>query len=202
MELDASAESISEFLGQPVLTVILASRDASAAELADWRARTPGEISASSARGLANRIHDRFVYHMLTGLDDMSDVVYNENGPTRQFVVKDRIVLRCKRHDKQNKIKAYPTRAAMNHWGGAATLEGLSMLNLAAGYRWDKDLREMGAAVLSFRRGLDEQPLWIVELGRAGGQSMPVRILPPVVPGLPSIDLFGLGAERQEDEGQ
>jgi hypothetical protein len=142
------------------------------------------------------------MHHMLTGLDGVDEVRLNEHGSTRQFVVNDRIILRCKRHDRQNKIKSYPTRAAIEHWGGTVTLDGMATINIAAGYRWDKELREIGPAVLSFRRGLRARPLWIVDLGRGEAMTAPVRIVGPITPGLPSVDLFGIGEERREDEGQ
>lgn len=202
MPLDASAESIAEFLGQPVLTAITDARDRSADELSMWRRTSPGEIAASSARGLANRIHDRFIHHMLVQLDQAEGVRLDDRGSTRQFIVNERVVLRCKRHDTQNKIKSYPTRAAINHWGGTVTLDGMATINLAAGYRWDKELRELGPAVLSFRKSLYARPLWTVDLGRGGAIADPIRIVGPITPGMPSIDLFGIGSDQQENEAR
>lgn len=202
MPLDASAESVAEFLGQPVLTAITDARDSSADDLEMWRRTSPSEIAASSARGLANRIHDRFMHHMLVKLDGAEGVRLDERGSTRQFVVNERVILRCKRHDEQNKIKSYPTRAAIEHWGGTVTLDGMATINLAAGYRWDKELRELGPAVLSFRKSLHARPLWTVDLGRSVSVADPVRIVGPLMPGMPAIDLFGIGAEQQESESR
>lgn len=202
MTLDASAESVSEYLGQPILAAITAARDLSAEDLGTWRRTTPAEIAAASSRGLANRIHDRFMHHMLVGLDGTDGVRLDERGSTRQFIVNDRIILRCKRHDQKNKIQSYPTRAAIEHWGGTVTLDGMSTINLAAGYRWDKELRQVGPAVLSFRRALQARPLWTVDLGRGDTMADPVRIVGPITPGLPSVDLFGIGAESQEEEAR
>lgn len=202
MTLDASAESISEFLGQPVLSAIVVARDNAAVELADWRRTSPSEIAAATPRGLANRIHDRFIHHMVNALDTVDGVAFKERRSARQFVVKEKVVLVCKRHDQQDKIKAYPTRTAIDLWGDAATLDGLSTINVAAGYRWDKELREIGVPVLSFRKALRARPVWVVNLSREEGAAAPVRIIPPAVPGLPSIDLFGLGDEREDGTRQ
>lgn len=201
MSLDTSAESIAEQLGQGVLSAIVGSRDDSAAEYAEWRLRTPGEVATASASGLAHRINDRFVAHMQRRLDGVAGVEFRETRRGREFIVHDRFVVQCKRHDAQDRIKAFATRSAIERWGGATTLEGLSTINLAAGYRWDKETREIGSPVLSFRRGLRFKPLWVVDLGHQGGQpATPIRVVAPRVPGLPSIDLFGVGQETEEDD--
>ncbi|WP_022891122.1 hypothetical protein [Agromyces subbeticus] len=201
MILDASAESIAEFLGQGVLSAVVNARDLSADDFERWR-RESDEIATASARGIANRINDRFVHHMITELDGRDDVVFKERGTTRQFIVRQRVVLRCKRHDVSNRIESYPTAGAIAHWGGSITLDGLSTINLAAGYRWDKELREIGPAVLSYRRGLRAKALWTVELGRDQTAAAPISITPPVRPDMPAIDLFGFGTERKEEDGR
>lgn len=199
MTLDASADTLSAFLGQQVLSAIVTARDQSASDLANWRRSTPAEMSRATPRGLANRISDSFVAHMLAALDGVDGVTFRERGVSRQFVVRDKVILICKRHDAKDKISSYPTRSALEIWGGAMTLDGLGTVNLAAGYRWDKELREIGAPVLSFRKGLRARPSWIVDLGRdADDVVAPVRIVPPTAPTLPTLDLPGFGDERKD----
>lgn len=199
MTLDASVDSLSEFLGQPVLSAIVTARDNSAADFAGWRRDSPAEIARATSRGLANRISDSFVAHMIAALDGVDGVVFRERGLARQFVVREKVVLICKRHDAKDKISSYPTRTALDVWGGVATLEGMGTINLAAGYRWDKELREIGVPVLSYRRGLRARPTWVVDLNRGeGGAAAPVRIVPPTGPSLPTLDLPDFGEQRKD----
>lgn len=199
---DTAPDTIAAFLGNSFLEAAVAAHEATVADLGRWRRDTPGEVANASSRGLANRIHDTFMGHMLRGVEADPRVRYVEKGPTREFVVDGTIVLRYKRHDSSDKIKSFATAAAVQHWGGGAlTLSELTLLPLALGYRWDSELQEMGAPVLSYRKGLTAQPEWVVDLGRAGDAAAPVRIIPPVLPGLPEIDLFGFGFD-QEASGQ
>jgi len=196
--LDASPESISEYLGQPVLSAIVMARDNSAQDYAKWRRDTPSEIARATARTVANRISDAFVAHMVAALDGVDDVEYREGSLSRKFVVRDRVVLICKRHGVEDKISSYPTHTALEVWGGAATLDGLDVINLAAGYRWDRELREMGAPVLSYRKGLRARPSWVVDLSRGNSAAEPVRIVPPAGPTLPALELPDFGQERKD----
>lgn len=197
--MDASVDSLSAFLGQPVLSAIVTARDKSAADLSGWRRETPAEISRATPRGLANRISDSFVAHMLSALDGVDGVDFRERGISRQFVVREKVVLICKRHDAKDKISSYPTRSALDIWGGAITLDGLGTINLAAGYRWDKDLREIGVPVLSYRKALRARPSWVVDLSRdADDVAAPVRIVQPTGPSFPVLDLPDFGEQRKD----
>lgn len=199
MTLDASAESLSEFIGQPVLSAIVTARDNSAEDYAGWRRESPAEIARATPRGLANRISDSFVAHMVAALDGVEGVAFRERGLARKFVVREKVVLICKRHDAKDKISSYATRTALEVWGGMATLEGMETINLAAGYRWDKELREIGVPVLSYRKGLRARPTWVVDLSRGeGGAAAPVRIVSPTGPTLPVLDLPDFGQERKD----
>jgi hypothetical protein len=199
MMLDASAESLSEFVGQPVLSAIVTARDKSAEEYAGWRRESPAEIARATPRGLANRISDSFVAHMVAALESVEGVTFRERGLSRKFVVREKVVLICKRHDAKDKISSYATRTATEVWGGVATLEGMETINLAAGYRWDKELREIGAPVLSYRKSLRARPAWVVDLSRGeGGAAAPVRIVSATDPTLPVFDLPDFGQERKD----
>ena len=199
MTLDASADSLSDFVGQSVLSAIVTARDNAATDYTRWRKESPSEIARATSRGLANRISDSFVAHMVAVLDGVDDVAFRERGNSRYFVVREKIVLICKRHDGKDKISSYPTRSALDVWGGAPTLEGMGTINLAAGYRWDKDVREIGVPVLSYRKGLRANPIWVADLSRGeGGASAPVRIVPPAGPNLPTLDLSDFGQERKD----
>jgi len=198
MTLDASVDSISEFLGQPVLSAIVKARDSSADDLARWRKDTPTDVARATSRGLANRINDSFVFHMAAALDGIDGVVFSERA--RRFVVGDKVVLVCKRHNMKDRIRSYPTRAALDFWGGAATLDGLGTIALAAGYRWDGELREIGVPVLSYRKGLLARPTWVVDLSRdEGDAAAPVRIVPPGGPVAPTFDLSGIEQPERKD---
>jgi hypothetical protein len=197
--MDASVETLSEFIGQPVLSAIVTARDNSAKDFARWRKESPSEISRATSRGLANRISDSFVSHMVAALDGIDDVVFREQGISRSFVVREKVVLICKRHNAKDKISSYPTRAALGVWGGVATLEGMETISLAAGYRWDKELREIGVPVLSYRNGLRARPVWVADLSRdEGGAAAPVHIVSPTGPSLPTLDLSDFGQERKD----
>lgn len=85
-----------------------------------------------------------------------------------------------------------------------ATLDGLEEVRLIAGYRWDADLREIGAAVISLRDGSDH-PVWMHELDDSADDAVvstipilpPTESHPPPAIGLTSDDEWVEGTEDE-----
>ena len=153
-------------LGEKVLWALGKAVDEARQDLARYRRTSPDIAAQSSARGLANWIHDRVWHHICRLLDDVEDVVLHEKGVIRELVVRDRYRLRVKRHHPPARVSTYPTQGALDFMAqpdGQLVLTGLELLRLVAGYQWDADRGEMGPAVLSMRHGIDSV-LWVHEL--------------------------------------
>ena len=184
-------------LGEKVLEALVSAIDAAREDLRRYRETLPDVALQSSARGMANWIHDRIWYHACWLLDSVEDVVCHERGPIREIVVKDRYRLRLKRHRLPAAVATFPTQGALDFMeqpDGQRVLEGMEQLRLIFGYVWDADSDEMGAAVLSMRHGI-ENVLWVHEVPstRALATKLPGRESPP-----PSVVRSRLSAMVEE----
>lgn len=165
-----------EELGEKVLEALVGAIDSTREDLRTYRVALPGIAAQSSARGLANWIHDRLWYHACRLMDLIDDVVCYEKGPFREIIVEDRYRIRLKRHRPLASVAAYPTQGAidfMEQPNGQRVLEGMEQLRLIFGYVWDEDSDEMGPAVLSMRHGV-RNVLWLHELPSAGAGAAPL----------------------------
>lgn len=159
-------------------------------------------VVQSSERGLAAWIHDRLWYHLASALTDLPDVVITDNGILREFTVgpeTEVIRFRVKRHDMDGDVSTYPTQLALDFLAQVeGLLPGFSELHLIAGYRWDREQRAMGSAVISLRDGLDNIK-WEVDLGLAapasGATGLPVKPKPSA----PVIDSGAVASRKDKD---
>lgn len=175
-----------KFLSAVSRSVVEARRDVF--EMREWR---PGWFPTMHSRCLSNLIHDRIWAHLVAAVEADASAVVREDGPTREIQVGTNFLLRIKRHRGGNRISTYPTQTALAFYVQAdqQAIDGLELITLAAGYRWDKELREIKAPVISYRDGKDN-PLWAVELEEPQAGSTTIRWTPVDGPDLPSID-FG-----------
>ena len=161
-------------------------------------------MAESSPRGLANWIHDRLWHWVVTHFEGIEDAVIVEKGATREVTVNGKFRIRLKRHSESGRVSTYPTQAALEFMEQPAeqlTLDGLEMMHLIVGYRWESDTHEIGPAVLSLRDGLDN-PLWEVELSEPTTDTTVVdRVAPAVEPGLPRIQLPGAASKEETRTG-
>lgn len=171
-----------EGLGDKVLDGLSAAVHEARQDLARYREMSPDVVLQSSARGLANWIHDRLWYHTCRLLESVDGVVCYEKGALREVIVEDRYRLRVKRHRVQATVATYPTQGAMDFMeqpDGQRVLDGLEQSRLIVGYQWDADSEEMGPAVLSMRHGV-KNVLWVHELPGAqmSTPQLPRRVRP------------------------
>ena len=171
-----------EDLGDKVLDALVGAVDATRDDLLRYRDVLPDVAAQSSARGLANWIHDRIWYHACRLLDSVDDVVCYEKGAFREIIVEDRYRVRVKRHRPPAAVATYPTQGAidfMEQPDGQRVLEGMERLRLIFGYVWDRDSDEMGPAMLSMRHGIKNVP-WAHELSskRTSATPLPSRAEP------------------------
>jgi hypothetical protein len=108
------------------------------------------------------------------------------------------LLLRIKRHHGENRISTYPTQTALAFYiQGPPTLDGLELVTLAAGYRWDTELRRIEAPVISYRDGKDN-PIWAVELDEPREGTSAIGWT-PIIPSLPGVE-FG-DPDEADDTG-
>ncbi|BBY60608.1 hypothetical protein MSAR_37440 [Mycolicibacterium sarraceniae] len=99
-----------------------------------------------------------------------------------------------------DRISTYPTRTAIEFWQqNNDMLPGLEEVRIAVGYRWDNELREIEAPVVSLRDGRDNV-IWAIELSEpAEGEKVSWK---PIESTLPTIDLGDLASDTDDDEGE
>lgn len=186
-------------LGDKFLTGFSGAVTAARSDIADMRSWRPVWFPGMSTRCLSNLIHDRIWAHVVTAIEDAESVNLIEKGPTREIQAGMNLRLRVKRHRENDKISTYPTQTALEFYlQGPPALSGLELITLAAGYRWDHDLREILAPVVSYRDGKDN-PIWAVELSEPATTAEPITWTPIKGPSLPEVE-FGPSAEEGEDE--
>ena len=169
-----------------------------------YRRTFPSWVADSTERGLLNWSHDRAWAHVTRIFDGISGVSFVDQPPKREIYVGTRYRLRVKKHDIEGRVSTYLTQGALDFLEQEPpTLDGLEEIRLIAGYRWDPELREVGAAVISLRDGVDHV-VWMHELDEpaAGAVASTVPILPPTAPRTPQIRMPSDDAvsERAEDE--
>lgn len=185
-------------LGDKFLVAFAGAVVAARQDHADMQAWRPGWFPTMHSRCLSNLIHDRIWAHLVAAVESDPAAVVHESGPTRQIQVGTNYLLRIKRHRRGNRISTYPTQTALQFWlqDSAPALDGLELITLAAGYRWDEDLREVKTPVLSYRDGKDN-PIWAVELDEPESGATSIRWSPIDTPDLPTIDFGDLGEDDE-----
>ncbi|MGH3616012.1 MAG: hypothetical protein ACRDRK_26155 [Pseudonocardia sp.] len=126
-----------------------------------------------------------------------------DRPPTRELYVGTRYRLRVKKHDIDGAIATFLTQGALDFLEQEpATLDGLDEVRLIAGYGWDPELREVGAAVISLRDGHDKV-IWKHELDEPTGgvTATTTPILPPTGPRPPRIERAGDTESEQSNDG-
>ncbi|CAM3934443.1 hypothetical protein MYSE111917_01160 [Mycobacterium senriense] len=187
-------------LGDKFLDSLVAAVRGARNDLNDMRGWRPGWFPTMHARCLSNLIHDRMWAHLVTLIDSDADANIIEVGPTREIALGIHLRLRIKRHLAGDRISTYPTRTAIEFWRqNTDTLPGLEEVRIAVGYRWDRELREIEAPVVSLRDGKDNV-IWAIELSEpAEGEKVSWK---PIEPTLPTIDLGDLASDAEDDEGE
>ena len=163
------------------------------------RAWRPGWFPNMSARCLANIVHDRIWDHFGSAVDSDTTVHLIESGPTREVQVGAHFRFRSKRHHEDDSISTYPTQTALDFYlQDQPALPGFDFVKLAAGYRWDAQLREILAQVISYRDGKDN-PIWAVELSEPAAGAVPITWSPIILPSLPAVDVGEAATHREAD---
>ncbi|SFQ64128.1 hypothetical protein SAMN05421810_111107 [Amycolatopsis arida] len=121
-------------------------------------------------------------------------------GNKREVTVGLRYRARVKRHDLTDKVRSYPTKAAVAFWTQSDTLEGLEEIRLGFGYRWDPEERLIGSTVISLRDGLDKETVWAVVVDIESTAGTTTFTWEPVDPSLPQIDLYETAENVEEDD--
>jgi hypothetical protein len=188
-----SVEQVLDDLGDKVATGLALMVARTRADLVLYRATFPGWVADSTDRGLLNWCHDRAWAHAVTIFDGAPEVSFLDQPPTRELFVGTRYRLRVKKHDIDGAISTFLTQGALDFLEQEPeVLDGFEEIRLIAGYRWDPELREVGAAVLSLRDGHD-RVIWMHELDEPAGGAIATTtpILPTTGPRPPRIALPG-----------
>ncbi|PPK68121.1 hypothetical protein V5P93_000023 [Actinokineospora auranticolor] len=197
-----SAEAVLDDLGDKVVGGLVDATKATKVDLTLYRETFPSWVADHGERGLANWLHDRLWSHLRRGFVDIDSVTMADEGVLREIVVGMKYRARVKRHSAHDRIRSFPTTAALAFWAQSDTLAGMEEVRLGFGYRWDPELREIGSALISLRDGLGADAIWAVEVNGGAGEAGGTAIAwTPVDPSLPQIDLYSVIAETDEEQG-
>lgn len=132
--------------------------------------------------------------HLEDELYGVDGIEFVSREPHRQINLQTPVgrvyTMRVKRHSQRDRIRSYSTLSDVRFWSGGVkpTIEGLECINLAVGYRWRKDTRDIGAAVISYREG-KHNVVWAYTIDPGSAGSAAPFTYTPIVPELPQIDL-------------
>ena len=174
-----SSDEVLETLGDKVVEALSRSAFLAKDDLLEYRRSHPVWAATASERGLAGWLHDRQWDHLLTLLHGVPGVSFVDKEPVRDIWVGINYQMRIKRHQGNGKVSTYPTQGALDFLAQPPrqpTLEGLEEVHLIAGYRWDKELRDIAGAVLSLRDGKKKK--WMIDLPDPGASAVGISPLP------------------------
>lgn len=183
-------EAVVEALGEKVLGALGSAVPKTRSDLDRYRKALPEFASTSSARGLANWIHDRVWHHVVEEIQGLRNAFTIIKGPVCEVVVDEKYRIRVKRHNWVGRVSTYPTATALKFLRQPLeqlVIEGLDQVRLIAGYRWDHTRHEIGPAVLSLRDGLNNV-LWVIELSESSTDTSSARTIPPTTPVAPQLE--------------
>ena len=186
--VDTEREEVLRALGDDVIEACLAGRDNASKRLKEFKSSMPAAYRQLKA-SLAGNLHDWYFAGVSDALEGNKRVEVLSNKAGDHIVVDDEYIVMFKKHDSDRQIKSYPTRAARRFHSGQVMLSGIRMVTLTAGYLFDSDLNEVGAAVISQQRGLRRNPTWCVEIERDAAATQGFRLTAVVEPTLPLIEV-------------
>jgi hypothetical protein len=168
----------------------------------DWESfqgEQPKLVPGFFNRDSADIIHVFLRQHLKVGFETSVDTIVREADPNFELVKQvppcRTYVCRVKRHSIGDRVVSYPTRSAIDFFGGMPVFPGMDEIHLAVGYRWDPDLKAIRDAVISYHEGM-ENPIWAVTLERAAGTGVVTPT--PIEPILPDYDLVAATRVRSE----
>lgn len=168
-------------------------------EYSRLRKEEAGLFARSSKRTVAGILHDLLWSSFSARVADLPNVTVINEEPVHQVDVGLHYQIRIKRHGLNERIRFYPTRAAMEFWAPArGTFPALRGCSLAFGYLWDPDLRAPTAPVISLQDGR-EGAVWMIRLVQddAAVRGFSFEHVPPA---LPDLDLSTVLTDVAEGE--
>lgn len=185
-------------LGSPFVVQFSRALDITRADLATFLGQLPSAWHPQwTERTLAGVIHDRLWVNLTDNIETaVPGIAVSDNGTTRSVCIDDRVALRIKRHTAEGHISGYRTRGSGDFYMG--TLAGLEVENLAIGYEWLRESREIGRPVLSKQRQTNTDPIWVVSIESPGAGVHPIPY-EPIIPPQAEFDLRDIVAAEAEE---
>lgn len=187
-----------EELGVAFLQAFISSVDDTRDDYAAFREWRPDWAANATGRFVANLLHDRIWAHLNERVQGIPELRIVDEEPRRELHHGLHYVMRVKRHSEDDRVATVDTPASRQFWLGQNTLDGLEQVNLALGYRWIKDIREVGEPVLTYRNGKNN-PIWAVELNKTEDQTAGFTWT-SVEPDLPDLDFSTVVPRREEEK--
>lgn len=196
------AQQVVDSVGEKFLNAFVAAVEGARDDLATFQDEHPEWFIDFSKRFVANFIHERMWARTQREVHDHPDVRVIDQEPVRQMIVRDRYVIRFKRHKPTLSISTYPTGQALAFWSNRIMIPGTETHSLALGYIWDPDEARIGETIMSYRTDKNT-PVWSVTLTDSVDESTGATEIgwKPIEPGLPEIDLSDILDEDDDSEG-
>lgn len=201
--------TILDKLGQELLSAFCGCVYAAQDDFKELVEFKPDWAASYTQRFKANFLHERLWQRFTAYAEDAKNVSIKDEEPYRNISVGTGIQLRIKRHSKRDLIATYPTSEAKGFYGagGQFVIDGLERIGLAIGYRWDSEVDEVIAPVLSLQDLEGKKLLWSVELVQdADQQDTKITYREIEEPEAPQIafgeGLFSLEEIKKEGKGE
>jgi hypothetical protein len=199
-----TAEEAFVGIGDKTLDAFFLSVNRARRDLRLYRKAFPQWVADHSERGLANWISDRLWAHLTELAEGIPGLMVVEKGPLRECGINN-YRFRFKRHDDDGLVASYPTEGFIEFATQPSDqFSGMEETRLIAGYDWNKDFRDIGAAVISLRDGKDnviwKEPVPEVEDGTG---MAPVITPEQAGPRPPTVDVpeaFGQQPEEPTED--
>lgn len=189
-----------QLIGDDVITACLAGRDSAREGLSEYKKSSIGRFRSLRRGTVYGILHDFYFDGVSRALEGNSRTQVIRNKAGDHVIIDDQMVVMFKKHSSDHRVSSYPTKNAKRYHSGAVTLNGLQLTTFTAGYVYDDDLNEVGAAVISHRLGLSKTPHWCVEIERpTASQHGAGYVFNAVLE--PDIPLIQVEPKEQETEG-
>lgn len=190
-------------LGQAPLDALGKAVELTRADQDEYRSTLPRLSARHTQRGWLNWVHDQFFANMLVAVDEKcDDATVRDLEPRREIYFGSLFRFRFKKHDEHDFISSYQTDGYLD-FTQQDPPQLLQEIRLIGGYRWDREVSQIGAPLVSARDG-HNRVLWVYELEASSGSGGATHFAPkpPSDWGGPNLPVVEAMKARVRREGE
>lgn len=193
-------------LGQAPLDALGRAVQLTRADQDEYRSTLPRLSARHTQRGWLNWVHDQFFANMLVTVDEKcDDASVRDVEPRREVYFGSLFRFRFKKHDEHDLVASYPTDGFLD-FAEQDPPQLLQEIRLIGGYRWDREVSQIGAPLVSARDGRN-RVLWVYELEADSGTGGTTHFEPKAPsdsggPNLPVVEAMNARLSREGEESR